>query len=370
MGIFPIRITSPTDFKNHLRNMKKSTSPLVGNAIEVHLGFNDDIFEYIFQGNQWFQQFGKYVFYMKFKLLVSSHNILVLYASMRDWIQECQNLRSFGIMGSFSETSQCSERILRTLGVQIEMFTLEFGPSIETLLYDFQGLPEVMSNEIYRAMERSVKKLYFRLDQWSKRTAIMFTQVTDLEIDNVISIVVLNDFLRSCIPLKASLSKLKLNLHVTVDWTDILIILRALCVHSLELQDDSSKKFHIPCLTNFSRARLKVETLTQLSVFDSFGLTFDFLINFPCLKFLQVKAVFQTDKAFKKFSKSPGKTQLDITIRDALYRNIKPNFHLWLTLPSLKMFVVRNLVEEKMQVITYVRDVSVKRRTVVYVLGS
>ncbi len=366
MKILPIQLKTAKEFRKFIKKMKPSASPLPGNAIEVNLGYKDDLLEYIFQGNRWFEIFGEHVLYVTFNLQVSTNNLLVAYATIRDWVNACPNIRLFSIKGTFTETTRMSERIMQTLEAQISVFSLDFGPYIETLQYDFQNLPKLMNDEIFRALERSVKKLYFRLDQWTKKTDLMFTQVTDLEISGIISIVILNDFLKSCFPSNVSFLNLKLNLQVTLDWTDILIILRHLRVNSLELHDSSDGTKNIPTLTNLFRSRLKVESLTQLSIFDNLGLTFDFLINFPSLKYLQVSPVCLKSnniEQFKLFVAAPGTRQLDITIRGALYNNTKPNFHLWLTLPSLKKFLVKRFVNEKQVIITYNRDISIQRRT-------
>ncbi len=372
VGIFPIRLETALDFKKHMKKLSRSINPLPGNSVAVYLG-SDEIFEYIFQGNQWFELFGQHVMYLFFHIEMTSNNVLNVYQTMRDWINLCPNLRSFLLRGKFQSTDDNEERTLKTLGIQVRVFGIEFGTSLESFKYDFQDLPLEFSNVLIGAVENSVQKLWFPLDQWNSTIQRVFTSVIDLEIDNVISIVMLHDFVRACFPNKTQLQRLRLGLRVAVDWTDLLIILEIISVKSLEIDYDVTKTPTLPLLTNLFNTRLCIACLEQLSIFDTLGLTFDFLVNFPSLKHLHVKPFkFDAKNSFQMqdLEEQSGLTKLDKTIRGAVYNGVKPDFHLWLTLPSLKILSVGNMLEGYKGNVTYPRDVFIKRRIRVVIRQS
>lgn len=365
MGIFPVQFETAVGFKMFKKNMFLSKNPLPGNAVEIYLG-KDEIHEYVFQGNEWFGTFGEHVLYLTFHIKMVGSNMLIIYQTLRDWINQCPNLRSISFRGSYQRNEDgYHEMNLRTLAVQVKIFGIDFGTNLETLNYDIESLPFEVSNSIFEALESSVKKLSFPLDQWNNKIDRMFTMVKDLGINNVISLIMLHDFVRANFPSKNTLQRLRLNLLITLDWTDILIILRIMRVKSLEIDRklEHGYGYESPLLTNAFNTRMRIDTLEQLTIFDSIGLTFNFLVNFPNLKYLHVNPDNRNIMRFQELLKTAGMKFLDKAIRDALYNAIKPDFHLWLSLPSLQMLSVGTIFEDKVvSVVKYTREMFIKSR--------
>lgn len=365
LGIFPIRLKTAVDLKRHIKKLKKSNNPLPIYSVDIYLG-RDEIFEYVFQGNEWFILFGHHVLYLTFFIEMFNSNMLFIYQTLRDWILNCPNLRSLTVRGNFQRTDDNYETTLQTLATQVKIYGFDFGPNLECFQHCFENLPSQIRKSAFKALGNSLKKLSFPLDQWNNKVEQMFTSVTDLEIENIISIVMLHDFIRACFPSNTKLQRLRLVLRITLDWTDLLIILRIISAKSLEIDYDFSQTRSFPLLTNVHHTRLTICSLERLIMFDSKGLTYDFLVNFPSLKFLHVNPIKSSATNMLEFQNSfenEGVKRIDKTIRSALYNAIEPDFYLWLTLVSLQKFSVGPLLlNGPGTTTTYARNVFIRRR--------